>query len=670
LLSALELTLVLLTASVIAVVALRALRLPPLVAYLAVGTILGPHAIGLTGNADQVHGLGEIGVVFLMFSLGLEFNLTKLKTMRRWVFGLGAAQVGSTVVAVVALLVMLPPVIQIWMLGAEIDWRAAIALGGAAAMSSTALVSKLLTEKRELETEHGKRVFSVLLFQDLAVIPMLILIPALASGTSDWMTQVGLALAKAAVLLVLLLRFGPPLMRRWFNMVVKQRSHELFTLNVLLATLFFAWLTKKAGLSMELGAFVAGMLIAETEFRYQVEEDIKPFRDVLLGLFFVAVGMQLDLRVVFEAWPRVLLFVLLPVALKFLLVLALARAFQTPTGTGIRTAVWLAQGGEFGFVLLSLASDNSLLPPEVLQPVLAAMLVSLLISPLLIEQSGKWALRWSSQEWLQRSLQLQTIASRSLARSRHVLILGYGRCGQGMAHVLEAEKVATLALDLDPDRVRQAAAAGEAVVYGDASRRETLLAAGVHRAQAAVITFDDTPTALRIMHVLKELAPQLPILVRTAHEMDSQKLRDAGAAEVVPEIVEGSLMLASHAMVLAGVPSAQVQRRVAQVRGSRYQLLQGFFHGADDDAADQIEAGDRHLRAIELHEASSWVGRNVAQIGQLIRADSEHGARIAAVLRSGQRTIDPPADWVLQVGDTVVMSGPLEGVSAAQASAG
>ncbi len=299
-LSSLEIALVLLAASVVAVVVLRAFNLPPLVAYLAVGTLLGPHATNLAGDPEAVRHAGELGVVFLMFTLGLEFSLGKLTAMRSMVFGLGSAQVLVTMAIVVALLVAVPAAATVWLLGGAIDWRAALVIGGAVAMSSTAMVTKLLAEKRELESEHGKRVFSVLLFQDLAVIPLLILIPALAQGGDAWIGAVGLATLKAVLLLVLLMRFGPWLMKRWFNVVARQRSHELFTLNVLLATLLFAWLTKMAGLSMELGAFVAGMLISETAFRFQVEEDIKPFRDVLLGLFFVSIGTQLNLRVVAE----------------------------------------------------------------------------------------------------------------------------------------------------------------------------------------------------------------------------------------------------------------------------------------------------------------------------------------------------------------------------------
>jgi len=659
-LSSLELALALLAASVLAVVGLRTLRLPPLVAYLAVGVLLGPHATNVAGEPEVVRHAGEIGVVFLMFSLGLEFNLAKLGSMRRLVFGLGGAQVSLTILVTLAAFALLPQAALAGLLGGGIDWRVALVLGGTLAMSSTAMVIKLLADKRELETEHGRRVFGVLLFQDLAVIPLLVVIPALATGDDAWLGAVGVAALKAVVLLVLLLRFGPTLMKRWFNVVARQRSHELFTLNVLLATLLFAWLTRQAGLSMELGAFVAGMLISETEYRYQVEEDIKPFRDVLLGLFFVAIGTLLDLNVVAASWQQVLLFLTVPILFKFALVVALARAFGASPGTAIRAGVWLAQAGEFGFVLLALGTGAGLVSDAALQPVLAAMLLSMLASPLLIEQANRIALRLSSQEWLHRSMQLQSIATRSIARERHVIVCGYGRCGQALAHVLESEKVAYLALDLDPDRVHAAAAAGEPVVYGDSARRETLLAAGLHRASALAVTFDDTHTALRILHEVRQLAPQLPILVRTAHEADIERLRAAGATEVVPEIVEGSLMLASHALALVGVPLPRVLRRVQKVRESRYALLKGFFHGADDIRGDGIEEAPMHLRAVTVPQGSPSIGRALGELGL-------GEARVTTVVRRSQRMVDPPSDVTVEAGDTLVLSGTLEQIGTGEA---
>jgi len=655
----LELTLVLLAAAVIAVVVLRAFGSPPLVAYLAVGVLLGPHAAGLATDDKAVHGLGEIGVVFLMFSLGLEFSLARLRTLRSHVFGLGASQVGLTGLIAFALLLWLPTSWILHVVPGGLDWRGAFALGGALAMSSTALVSKLLTERRELETEHGKRVFSVLLFQDLAVIPLLIMIPALASGDEAWLSGLFLAVAKAVVLLMVLLRFGPPLMRAWFRLVAKQRSHEVFTLNVLLATLLFAWLTKRFGLSMELGAFIAGMLIAETEFRYQVEEDIKPFRDVLLGLFFVTIGMQLDIGVVVQAWLPVMLILIFSVLIKFALIFGLVRVLGGTQGIGIRTGIWLAQSGEFGLVLLGLASGTNLLSEQAIQPVLAAMLLSLLVSPILIAQANRIALRASSQEWLTRSLQIQKIASSSISRRGHVLIAGYGRSGQALAHVLESESIPYVALDLDPDRVREASAAGDSVVYGDATKTEALTAAGIHRACAMAITFDDRPAVFRLLDKIGNVAPALPVLVRSSTDSEMDRLRQAGATEVVPEIAEGSLMLASHALALAGVSREQVVRRVGEIRAGRYQLLQGFFHGADDSGLDDIESEHVHLHSISLAASSASIGKALGELPL-------DGVRIPVLTRRGKRILEPGGETRLEADDTVVICGTPDQIGAAE----
>lgn len=658
-LSALEVTVMLLAASIAAVMALRRIGMPALVAYLMVGVVLGPFARYWSADGQALHTMAELGVVFLMFTLGLEFNLSKLRSLRRFVFGHGSAQVLATLSLVMLGSALIPVA---WWAGtavAPLDWRSALVLGSALALSSTALVSKLLTERRALETEHGRRVFSVLLFQDLAVIPLLILIPALGSGDEDWWINLGWATVKAVVILLVLLRFGPTVMQAWFSRVARQRSHELFTLNILLAALLLSWFTKQAGLSMELGAFVAGMLISETEYRYQVEEDIKPFRDILLGVFFITVGMRLDVLFVFDAWAMVLLLATLPIAFKGLVVGAVCLLMRDPMPTAIRTALWLAQGGEFAFVLLALAGDSKLLPPDLLQPVMAAMLISMLCSPWLISRADWIAMRLSNQEWLMRSLQLQAIATRSISRDRHIIICGYGRSGQSLAHVLEAEQVPFVALDLDPDRVREAASAGESVVLGDATRRETLMAAGVHRAAVLVITYDDTASAVQLLKAVRALAPQLPVVVRTATDAEFERLRQAGATEVVPEVVEGSLMLASHALALAGTPLARVLRRVRTVRESRYSLLRGYFHGADDRDDEGIEEAHPRLHAVTLPGGSSAVGSKLSTLAL-------QGCTVSAIVREGRRRLDWPDDFRLEAGDTLVLLGTLEQVSDAE----
>ncbi|MEW5881248.1 MAG: monovalent cation:proton antiporter-2 (CPA2) family protein [Pseudomonadota bacterium] len=657
-LSVLELTLLLLAASVLGVVVFRLANLPPMLGYLAVGILIGPHALGVVPDLEQTRYLAEFGVVFLMFSIGLEFSLPKLRAMRRIVFGLGLTQVAATVAAVMVVgLVAHRFFAHVF----DISLAGAFALGGALAMSSTAIVMKLLAERLELETEHGRRVVGVLLFQDLAVVPLLVIVPALARQPESLAPALGFALLKAAALLTVLLVGGQWVIRKWFHVVAKRRSRELFTLNLLLVTLGLAWLTELAGLSLALGAFIAGMLIAETEYRHQVEEDIKPFRDVLLGLFFVTIGMLLNVGVVVTQLGWVLLALLIPTSFKFALIVGLARAFGATAGTAIRTALPLATAGEFGFVVLSQAGGLRLLPPDVMQVVLAAMLLSMLATPFLMQYSGRLAMRFVASEWMQRALELHRVATRSMATERHVVICGFGRTGQHLAKMLDQENIPYVALDLDPDRVREAAAAGESVVYGDAARRETLVAAGVARAAALVVTYADTRSALKVIHFAHEINPRLPIIVRTADDADLDKLLAAGATEVVPEIFEGSLMLGSHALVLLGVPLQRVVRRVREARDSRYRLLRGYFHGADErDEFD--EQAHVQLHSVPIEAGAAAVGRSLREL----KLD-EVGAEVTAIRRRGIRGEDPAPETVLRDGDVVVLRGAPEAIELAEA---
>ena len=449
--SGLELTLLYLLAAVVGVVVSRSLKLPPMLGYLVVGVIIGPNALALGNNADGVRHLGEFGVVFLMFVIGLEFNLSKLRAMRRHVFGLGMFQVMLTILLVTVgslFLSVLAP--TLW----NMSWQTSLALSGALAMSSTAIVVKLMAERLELESEHGKRVMGVLLFQDLAVVPLLVLIPALGSPPETLLLALGLATLKAAALITLLLAGGQRVMRWWLTLVARRKSEELFVLNLLLVTLALAYLTELAGLSLALGAFIAGMLISETEFKHQVETDIRPFHDVLLGLFFISIGMLLDWRLVAERWGLVLLLLTVPVLFKLLLVMGPARLLGASMGVSLRTGLYLAQAGEFGFVLLTLGQQNGLIPPRLLNPILASMVLSMVATPFIIMYSNRIVLKLVAGEWLQQSLQMTSIARKSINTSKHVIICGYGRCGQNLARMLEREGIQYLALDLDPDRVR------------------------------------------------------------------------------------------------------------------------------------------------------------------------------------------------------------------------
>jgi len=639
---------------VLGVVAFRMLHLPPMLGYLAVGILIGPHALGLAEESHATHTLAEFGVVFLMFSIGLEFSLPKLMAMRSIVFGLGMAQVGMTIASTMLfgwlIAAALPPSIHL-------SWQASFALGGALAMSSTAIVVKMLTERLELESDHGRKIIGILLFQDLAVVPLLILIPALARNPDNLVETLAWAGGKAVIVLVLLLFIGQKLMRSWFTIVVKRRSQELFMLNLLLVTLGAAWITERAGLSLALGAFVAGMLISETEYKHQVEEDIKPFRDVLLGLFFITVGMLLNVRVVLENWWLVLILLAGPVLLKFALIAGLAKLFGSSDGTSMRTGLALAQAGEFGFVLLNVVGGVQLVDPFVIQVVLASMVLSMLVAPFLIEHSDKLVLKFSANEWMMQSLTLTKIAARTMSTKKHVIVAGFGRSGQNLASLLHEEDIEYHALDLDPTRVQEAQAAGANVSYGDAARRESLIAAGIYRASAVVITYASTPSALKVLHLVHELAPTLPVIVRSHDDTDLDRLKGAGAAEVVPELMEGSLMLASHALVMLGVPLRRVVHRVQAAREERYASLRGFFHGASDsgDEAELIR-----LHSVTLAGGAWCVGRPLSEV------DIESAGAEVTTIRRGKVRLPVDSSTVLESGDVVVLRGSAPAVARAE----
>ena len=656
----LEVVLLYLVAAVLGVVACRLLRLPPMLGYLAVGVLIGPNALALAKDTAGVKYLAEFGVVFLMFVIGLEFNLPKLRSMRTLVFGLGLSQVVLTVLGAVlgnALLAL-----GFGWLGVQwsLSWQGAVVLGSAMAMSSTAIVVKLMAERLELESPHGKRVMGVLLFQDLAVVPLLVLIPALGDSGSDMARTLALALLKATLLLTLLLVGGQRVMRWWLTMVARRKSEELFVLNLLLITLGLAWLTEHAGLSLALGAFVAGMLVAETEFKHQVETDIRPFHDVLLGLFFITIGMKLDWRPVIEQWFLVVLLSVLPILAKATLVAGLARAFRATPGVAIRTGLYLAQAGEFGFVLLTLGADRNLVDARWVSPVLACMVLSMLATPFIVMFSNRIVMKLSASEWLLQSVQLTSIAKKSIKTEAHVIIAGYGRSGQNLSRMLGQEAIPYIALDLDPDRVRQAAAGGQSVVFGDAARLPSLMAAGLARASAVVVSYHDTPSALKILQLVRDHAPRVPVIVRTIDDSDIERLRAAGATEVVPEAIEGSLMLAAQALVLVGVPMRRVIRLTRDARDARYSLLRGYFHGADDDTVEELQQA--RLASITLPLAAACAGQPLAA-----QALGNIGVQVVSVRQVSGRVVAADPALVLAIGDTLVLSGRPEPLALAEA---
>ncbi|MGE5466886.1 MAG: cation:proton antiporter [Ignavibacteria bacterium] len=559
--------LLLLSGAVAAVALSRRLRLPVMPAYLVIGIVLGPHGAGVLGENAIVDNLAEFGVVFLMFSIGLEFSLARLKAMRRLVFGFGGLQLTITATATAA----------VTMMGYGQGWRTGVAVGLAVAMSSTAIVARLLSERFELHSRSGRQTMGVLLFQDLAVVPCLILLPALAQPGGNLAAALALGAVQAAAVLTVLIVAGKWLTKRLFDAMARFRSEELFVLTTLWAVVGLAYATQATGLSLALGAFVGGMLISETMYRHQVEADIRPFRDILLGLFFVSVGMMLDLGFVAANADRLVLAVLLLVAGKGAVVLLLVLAGKSPLHTALRTAAQLAQGGEFGLVLIELGADLGLITADIFQVTLSAMLFSMFLAPFLIERAARMSGEMARGDWAHKAKAIHDIAVDAFPLDRHVIVCGFGRTGQRIAEFLAAESVPYLALDVDVGQVGRAAPSGGHVKFGSADRVEVLQAAGLMRARAVVVAYPDAHSAERVVRHVRAHRPDIPVVVRAYDESTVARLKEAGATEVVPEVVEGSLMIAAETLVQLGIPVETAIARVRGIRAERYASLRGFY---------------------------------------------------------------------------------------------
>jgi len=646
----LPLILMLLISAVCAVALFRALRLPAMLAYFLVGLVLGPHNFGFLPDTESSREFAEFGIVFLMFSIGLEFSLPQLYAMRSKLFGLGGAQVVlSLAIAMTAGKYF------------GLSWTSSFVIAAALSMSSTAIVSKMLAERVDLNSRHGRLSIGVLLFQDIAVVPILVLIPALGNADANLMDVLGFAFLKATAMLLFLFTVGKWLINPWFNLVAKQRSRELFVMNVLMVTLLLAFATKLAGLSYALGAFIAGMLISETHYRYQVESDISPFRDILLGLFFISVGMLLDLNQISQHIGAIVLVLLAFIIVKATIVAGVVRLVKYEAGVAIRTGIILAQAGEFSFVILALGVEQHLIAGNDLQIVLAAALLSMVVAPFLIQYNGRIARR-AARSYTQNSSQVvQQIEEMGKTLNNHVIVCGYGRSGQYLGRFLKEEHIPFIALDIDPARVLEASAAGENVMYGDAGRRAVLEAAGGARAKALIISYANVPAAMKILHVVQEQYPKLPVIVRTVDDSNMDALREAGATEVVPEILEGSLMLASHALVLLGVPLNRVVKRIRMFREERYKMFKGYFHGVSDAENEATVKQQPRLHAVILSSGAFAIGKRIAEI-QL----GQFSIEVKSVRRPSLQGLEIGKEDVLAEADVIVLLGQTSDLTKAQ----
>lgn len=642
----------LLLISVCCVVIFKRLSMPPVLAYLFVGICVGPHALGWISDNASIQFLAEFGVVFLMFTVGLEFSLPQLLAMRKDVFAIGGAQVvlSTLVISIV-----------IGLLGHKLS--AAIIFGGILALSSTAMVIKQLTEQLEINSRHGRLSLAILLFQDLAVIPFLIIIPML-SHTSDNSIALELALAivKAVLVIGLMLAIGHWLLRPLFHEVARQHSSELFTLTILLFSMAAAWITDMAGLSLALGSFIAGMMLSETEFKHQVEVDIRPFKDVLMGLFFITVGMLLNIKQLPEILPQVLVFVTGLVIIKYIVVMLICKLANIENGVASRTGISLAQGGEFGFAIMALAFNHGVLDEHLSQTGLATIVMSLLISPFLIRYNGAITKNLFPETYLKaREINLHELEKSTEALDGHIVICGYGRIGQNVSRFLRWEGFSFVALDLDPVIVKNAHEAGDRVYYGDSTHKEVLQAVQLKTARALVISFNDLSGTEKIINSAKQIQKDIPILVRTSDDSHLEKLQNLGVTEVVPETLEASLMLSSHLLLLLDVPMRKILDHIQEVRGKRYQMLHEFFHGQDDIHVSDADAIREGLHSLTIPEGSHCINKTLSEID----FEALH-LKLNAICQDGICYQNPSPDELIEPGLVLVVYGKPEDYEHAQ----
>lgn len=637
--SILELILLFLAASVFGVIVFRMMNLPPMLGYLSVGAIVAPYAYQWIPSRSALEALAEFGIVFLMFSVGLEFSLSKLRRMWRLVFFLGGGQVLLTAVLAMGIVKLIGG-----------TWQNGVLIGAVLAMSSTAIGGKLLAERGEMDTEYGRAMVGIFLLQDLVTVPMLIVLPLLNDMPDDLTFRIGFAIGKIVLVFSLILWLGKPIIQWWFRVVADRRSHELFMLNLFLFTLGAAYFTEEVGLSMALGALLVGMLISGTEFRFQVTEDIQPYEDVLLGLFFITIGMRLNPLLIAENFIAVILILMAILTFKFLIMFVLCQGFDMATGSAIRTSLGIAGAGEFGFVILTVCRGQ--LPAPMEQPILAAMVLSMFIQPFLILYSDKIVMRFSKSEWLLKSAQITQLAAKTLGANNHVILCGYGKTGQTVGKILEAEKVKFIAIETDPETLRYARAIGDPVEFGDASRYELLVAAGLKRAKALVITFSSYQRTMRILQHVKMIHPNLPVIVRARDNSTTDALVKAGADEVIQDVFEVALMLGAYALVCAGIPLRKAFWVTRSMRKEKYGLVRALYHSDKEDAASFSDNEGVTVLPVRIPEFADSVGKSLEELNLV-----EPHVVVTIIRRGTQKIPNPKKDMCLEVNDLVVLAG-------------
>jgi CPA2 family monovalent cation:H+ antiporter-2 len=631
---------ILMAVAVITVWLFKRINLPPILAYLFCGILAGPDLLALFEHPEDMENFAELGIVFLLFSLGLEFSLSKMLAMRRLVFGVGLAQMLLTTSVFMGLAYLL-----------GFDAKASFVIGGIVALSSTAIVIKQTSDLGILNTTRAQIAVSILLLQDLAVVPLLILVPLLAADSEQSLgIAISMAFLKGLLVVGILLSIGKWVLPKVFSEVARTRTDELFVLTTIMVALMAAGLAFSFGLSMALGAFLAGMMLGESQYKHQLEADIRPFRDILMGLFFITIGMRLELNNLPDQIHWALLGLVIIIFLKVVLIRISAELFKLGKQDAWAAGLKLCQLGEFSFVLAALAVDHAILSSEHGSLLLTIGVMSMAITPWLVNQSPKIAKAISPGD-IPNVKELEQISAKNAEITDHVLIFGFGRVGQSVSRLLKIEAIPYMVVDSDPIRVQESQTAGEPVYFGDVKQKDILRSVGIERAKLVLITFDQHDKAMSVIHLVKSLYPDLPVVVRTRKDNRMEELLEAGASQVVPEILEGSLMLVTQVLQLSGVPMSRILKRVRKERKGHYANMHGFFPGQTTELDYTKQNKLEFMHAVILTENAHAVGKSLYQLNL-----QQWRVNVRGLRRDNHELSEPDENIILLVGDVIVIT--------------
>jgi monovalent cation:H+ antiporter-2, CPA2 family len=641
-----DLLIIMLASVPVAYLCLR-LKLPLLVGLMLTGMAIGPYGLGLIRDLEGIELLAEIGVMLLLFTIGLEFSISRLGEMKRLVLIGGGLQVFGTIAMATAVT---------YFAGREL--RQGVFFGFLVALSSTAIVLKSYVDRNEVDSPHGRVGVGILLFQDISIVFMLLAIPLLGGEDIVTLTSIVLTLGRSLLALALIVAGAWFILPRFLKKIVELKSPEVFLLTVVLFCIGMSWITSHFGMSLALGGFIAGMVLADSDYNHQVTAEVLPFRDVFNSLFFVSIGLLLSLPALVANIGFVVLLVFGLVGGKALIVWLITRILGYPQRIAIVTAMGLAQIGEFSFVLAKAGKANGLLPEDDYQKFLAASIISMIATPFMITAAPRFGF------WLQRFLRDGTMHVIENAESEevhmtssgglqhHVIIVGYGLNGRNLARVLRSVGIPYVVLELNAEAVKRAKANGEKINFGDATRREVLLHANIDQASAVVMAMSDPQAARRTVNQIRTLNEKVHIIVRTRYVAEINELFNLGANEVIPEEFETSIEIFSRVLYRYGVSRSVIESQIDRIRKQGYEMLRSPS-GPVTPVVDLRAFDAAGAQTVSLPEDSPVVGKDLAELDLRGRT----GTTLIAVVRDGQTEVSPAANFKLRANDMAVLLG-------------